>query len=152
VNQGSDSNHTRSSVKCWGLTPVALSRPLSPGMDFSIGRVVDENTDDSLEIRWLVDWEGPSSTVGLVLDRNLPATGDIERTDPLALSFSLLLESPVLKPDGLHTVTVVVADRIMVNDQAIGFPDTAEGREGQYDTYQWTFTFAASGLCSEPRH
>ncbi len=118
-------------------------------MDFSAGRVTDENVDDTLQVRWLVDWQGLDSSEGRVRDSILASTGEAARTDPVALTYSLALDAFDLDPESPHTMTVVVADRVMVNDAAVRFPDTEEGREGQYDLFQWTFVLADGGLCTE---
>jgi len=120
---------------------------------FALGRVSDKNVDDNLVVRWFLDWNGPEEKedIGIVRDANLPSTGTVDRTDPIPLSYNLQLDNFLLNEAEPHTITVVVADRVLLNDVGIGFPNNEDGREGQYDLYQWTFFLRQGAPCTEPR-
>lgn len=123
-------------------------------MHFKVKWVSDENVDDILYIRWFVDWSGPASIDGLIREPVLEPTGEVNRQDEFRLTYQLNFDSPpkLLDPLKPHTVTLVVADRVMPGDVGIGFSENEDGQqEGQYDIYQWTFFLTSGGLCSEPR-
>lgn len=123
---------------------VVETSELCEMMSFSLGRVIDENVDDELVVRWFLDWEGPGKSTGWINDRNVEVSGSAERTDPIALYFELTL-SELIDPGRPHAITAVVADRTLLNTTGIGFAEDNE--EGQYDWFQWTFVFANGGEC-----
>jgi hypothetical protein len=109
---------------------------------FSIGLVRDLNKRDTFYVRWFVDWD-PNRTQPVWEYRIEPPTGQSDRP----ISPYVLALQPLDDGDW-HTLKLFVADRPpLQGGNGTQFPD---GSEGQWDTYQWTFTVATEGYCDQP--
>ena len=116
-------------------------------MHFSLGTVTDRNTEDELVVRWFLDWEGPGSLEGWEgRDRYIPPTGNVDRRDPIALTYVLDLQEQPLAPNAPHSVTAIVADRTLRSTPGIEFSDDDEDEAG-WVYQQWDFTLEQGGDC-----
>ncbi len=121
---------------------------LCRSMQFKIGKVVDGNISDVLYVRWFLDWTGPGSMDGFIIDRFIPAGDSTERSST-RLEYNLELNE--LIDDGkTHALTVVIADRALVDTVGIGFATNPDGSAvpGQFDLFQWNFTLESGGACT----
>lgn len=129
---------------------ISVERPeLCKIMQFKLGKVIDGNIGDVLYVRWFLDWAGPASMDGSIIDRFIPTGDSIERTST-RLEYNLELNE--LLDDGqIHAMTVVVADRALLDTVGIGFAPTTDGSTGQYDLFQWNFKLQSGGACTTLR-
>lgn len=115
-------------------------------MQFKLGKVIDRNISDVLYVRWFLDWTGPGSMDGYIRNWSIPAGGSIERTSSW-LEYDLDLSQSL--DDGMtHSLTVVIADRALLETEAIGFPPTQDGSNGQAALFQWDFILESGGACT----
>jgi hypothetical protein len=122
-----------------GLFDVDTDAECSP-LTFKVGLIRDRNIDDTLYLRWFLDWNPNNESDWQ--DWLILPTDKAERPGR-EIGWDL---SEFSVPD-IHTLKVVVADRpLKPRGNGAEFPD---GSEGQLDTYQWTFQLAplGSGYC-----
>ena len=137
-----------------GTTVAVLPKGQCEIKYFTIGRIKDQNVDDTLYFRWFVDWEGPYSSAGRKREYDGEiqplSNGSVFRTYPTSsskLQYTLNIGDLVTKDPDIHTITFAVADRAFPSDSTIFFLGDAD--EGQVDVYQWTIELTEGGKCDD---
>jgi hypothetical protein len=107
---------------------------------FRVGLVRDRNIEDTLYLRWFLDWD-PTDT-GEWQDWLILPNDKTERPGR-DIEFDLSEFSAL----NIHTLKVVVADRPLdPGGNGAEFPEVSDG---QLDSYQWTFQLElGSGYCN----
>jgi hypothetical protein len=121
---------------------------------FKVGRVRDQNIDDYLYVRWVMDWDPEVEYEDFVKVKNATIWPE-GREERIGHSKELeyvwnKVEWHDTFPEEIHVLKVIVADRELAQKKGIHFVDEPpEGAEGQYDTWQWGIQFGMTGYCDE---
>ncbi len=90
------------------VEPLNWSRIVVPNdckVTLSVGYVEDDDLNDTLSVRWFVDWDPSPGALNTYVGGTIDPSGSVERINTGVTTYPLTIKSP-----GVHVVTMVLSD------------------------------------------